>query len=91
MTDTYRILGLAGRGAVASVDGSEQFEPFLVDLELGADGEPDLPGLAQAAAESLGWPAASLTARAQAVASAVLDAGATWVSVTVHQPEVALG
>ena len=92
MSDSYRIVGLAGRGAVtsASSNGEERFEPFLADLVLWPEGgaEPDLSQVAQAAAEALSWHHESLRDRADAVASAVLAAGDfSAVEVTVQRPE----
>ena len=96
MSDSYRIVGLAGRGAVtsASSNGEERFEPFLADLVLWPEGgaEPDLSQVAQAAAEALSWHHESLRDRADAVASAVLAAGDfSAVEVTVQRPELQLG
>ena len=96
MSDSYRIVGLAGRGAVSSAasNGEERFEPFLADLVLWPDGaaEPDLSQVAQAAAEALSWHHENLRARADAVALAVLAVGAfTAVEVTVQRPESQLG
>lgn len=93
MTDTYRIVGLAGRGAVATSDGQPQsHEPFLADLVLHADREIDLATAARAAAEALAQPHATLLPRAEGVAQAVRDAvDVTSVEVTLHRPEVGLG
>ncbi|TGO06485.1 hypothetical protein [Serinibacter arcticus] len=93
MTDTYRIVGLAGRGAVAASDGQPQsHEPFLADLVLHADREIDLATAARAAAEALARPHTTLLPRAEGVAQAVRDAvDVVSVEVTLHRPEVGLG
>lgn len=93
VTDTYRILGLAGRGALTSLDGAEQgHEAFLLDLDLETTGEPDLQAAAEAAAEALAWPAQTLGERAERVASAVLAVErVARVGVSLQQPEAGLG
>ncbi|WP_146197099.1 hypothetical protein [Serinibacter arcticus] len=93
MTDTFRIVGLAGRGVVAATAGdAERYEPFLADLVLHADHEIDLAAAARAAAEALSWTHPSLLARAEGVAGAVRDAvDVDAVEVTLHRPEASLG
>lgn len=92
MADTYRILGLAGRGITYSLDGEEGVsEPFLADVTIETETEPDLAALARAAAEALSRPAGALRERALQVVEAVSECAPGAVTVTLQQPEVAVG
>lgn len=92
MTDTYRIVGLAGRGTVTATSGEDTYEAFLADLTLHAEREVDLAAVARAAADALAWTGSSLRERAERVAQAVRDvADVASVEVTLHRPDAALG
>lgn len=88
----YRIVGLAGRGATGPEGEDERHEPFLVDLDIEAEAEPDLAELAQVAAEALAWYAATVTERAERIAAEVLRLDhVSAVEVDLHRPEAPLG
>ncbi|WP_454300959.1 hypothetical protein [Salana multivorans] len=91
MTDTYRILGLAGRGALEGEPGDH--EPFLADIVIEADHEPDLTAVAAAAGGAIAPPARSLTERAERIAAAVHASGGPLAGVVVvlNRPEASLG
>ncbi|WP_454296247.1 hypothetical protein [Salana multivorans] len=91
MTDTYRILGLAGRGALEGEPGDH--EPFLADIVIEADHEPDLTAVAAAAGGAIAPPARSLTERAERIAAAVHASGGSLAGVVVvlNRPEASLG
>ncbi|WP_098469554.1 hypothetical protein [Serinibacter salmoneus] len=95
MSDHYRIVGLAGRGAVPAADGAgePEFEPFLADLNVWTTGaDLDLPVLAQAAAEQLRASSPGLRERAESVARVTLEHdGVERVEVRLHRPEMPLG
>ncbi|WP_281860068.1 hypothetical protein [Salana multivorans] len=90
MTDTYRILGLAGRGALGEPG---DHEPFLADIVIDSAHEPDLAAVASAAAEALAAPTSSLAERADRIAAAVhaTDGALARVVVLLNRPEASLG